>query len=451
VHASAAQAAPFRAVAAKPEIWKRFTLSVSLAVSVIVLAIFTVLFLRNRDALRDEVTTRARAHIHDVQLMREWNAMYGSVYVEKGPGVESNPYLEHPDLTTSDGRVFTLKNPSLMTREISGLADKHGMFTFHITSLNPLNPANVPDAFEREALKSFESGATEVSITQAGQDGTYFRFMAPLYVESDCLPCHAKQGYKAGEVRGGISVRFDISGVHRAQTESGTAIILVCVGTLVLLLGTLYVFIFKLMGRLRTAQQELESMALTDPLTGLYNRAFLFERLREEAARAARYKIPVGTVMLDVDHFKAVNDTFGHQAGDHVLAGLAGLMREHIRETDLAVRFGGEEFLLLLPGIGMEGACAVAEKIRAALEGTEFSTREGAALRVTASFGCAALEPQGGTPWEGASAVAEDLLRRADKALYAAKSAGRNCVRSEGSASPSTPEGHEPDQKEPLL
>lgn len=438
MHASAAQAAPPVATAAKPEIWKRFTLSVSLAVSIIVLAIFTVLFLRNRDALRDEVTTRARAHIHDIQLMREWNAMYGSVYVEKGPGVESNPYLEHPDLTTSDGRVFTLKNPSLMTREISRLADKHGMFTFHLTSLNPLNPGNVPDDFEREALKKFESGATEASTTQSGQDGTHFRYMAPLYVENDCLPCHARQGYKAGEVRGGISVRFDISAVHRAQTESGTAIVLVCAGTLVLLLGTLYVFIFRLMGRLRAAQRELESMALTDPLTGLYNRAFLFERLREEAARSARYGTQAGCVMLDVDHFKAVNDTFGHQTGDDVLAGLAGLMREHVREADLAVRFGGEEFLLLLPGTGLEGACAVAEKIRATLEATEFTSREGQTLRVTASFGCAALEPAPDSARGDADSIApnlapgiaDTLLRQADKALYRAKAAGRNCVRS---------------------
>lgn len=406
----------------KINVWRRFTVSVTLVIALFVLGIFIGVFIKNRDVMREEIVERARAHFHNILIMREWNASYGGVYVEKKPGVESNPYLENPDITGADGKAYTKKNPALMTREVSTLADKHGLFTFRITSLKPLNPGNTPDAFEQGALQSFESGAKEAMTTQTEDGKTWFRYMAPLFTEKPCLSCHAKQGYEGGEVRGGISVRFDVSAIEDAQAQLGKVIVALCLATLVLLLGTLYFFIYKLMRKLRDAQSKLEEMALTDALTGLFNRRYLFERLEAEFARAKRYQAPLSCVMVDVDHFKMINDTYGHQTGDEVLKGVAATLKSSTRVSDVAARFGGEEFYLLLPGTDLDGARLTAEKLRCQLEGQEFVSDAGEKLSVTASFGCSVISLE-------ADDGVEAFVRRADESLYTAKAAGRNQVR----------------------
>lgn len=412
----------------KLSVWKRFIASVSLVIALFVLGIFIGIFLRNREVMKNDVEARARSHFHNILLMRQWNASYGGVFVEKVPGVESNPYLENPDITTGDGKLYTKKNPALMTREISELADKHGMFTFHITSLNPLNPHNDADEFERNSLREFEAGKTESMCTVTEGGKSVFRYMAPLFAENACLPCHAKQGYKAGDIRGGISVSFDISSVQKARDEMETVIVFLCAATLILLLGVLYFFIFKLMRKLRDAHAKLESMVMTDPLTGLSNRRFLFERLEVEFERAKRYGTSLACLIIDVDYFKRVNDAHGHLAGDEVLKGVAGLIKSSTRSSDISARFGGEEFLLLLPDTGLEGARQAAEKLRSALQATEFTTPEGVRIFVTASFGCSSLEASNTATVKDT----ETFVRMADQALYLAKAAGRNRVRCGG-------------------
>lgn len=408
----------------KLTVWKRFTLSVSLVIALFVLGIFVGIFLRNREVMQQDVEARARSHFHNILLMRQWNASYGGVYVEKGPGVESNPYLENPDITAEDGKVYTKKNPALMTREISELADKHGMFTFRITSLKPLNHFNEPDDFERASLERFEAGAAE-SMTTVTRDGkSVFRYMAPLFAQSECLPCHAKQGYKAGDIRGGISVSFDITAVQKARNETEAVTVVLCAATLILLLGILYLFIFKLMRKLREAHARLEAQAMTDPLTGLGNRRHFFERLEVEFERARRYGTALACVLIDVDHFKLVNDKHGHLTGDAVLRGIGGLIMKSTRSSDISARFGGEEFILLLPGTGMEGGRAAAGKLQAALRATRFAAPDGARITVTASLGCAAMEA-------GAAEAPKDsaaFIQMADKALYLAKASGRDQV-----------------------
>jgi two-component system cell cycle response regulator len=169
-----------------------------------------------------------------------------------------------------------------------------------------------------------------------------------------------------------------------------------------------------------TAQsRRLESLIFGDELTGLPNRRFLLTQLSALVSGARRHERPLSVVMVDIDHFKAVNDTHGHAAGDSVLAAVATTLSERLREEDWVGRLGGEEFLALLPDEDPEGAAVVAEGLRSAIE--HIGVREGTeTLRVTVSVGWATLE-------EGEDA--EGLLRRADEALYAAKAAGRNVTR----------------------
>ena len=115
-------------------IFKRFFLIASMAIGLCVSAIFLGLAMRSKDLLTDQVIAQARAHFHSIVLTRKWSAQHGGVYVIKRPGVQSNPYLEKPDLETADGRTLTLKNPALMTREVTELTNESNSFTFHITS-----------------------------------------------------------------------------------------------------------------------------------------------------------------------------------------------------------------------------------------------------------------------------------------------------------------------------
>ena len=177
--------------------------------------------------------------------------------------------------------------------------------------------------------------------------------------------------------------------------------------------------------QLEAALDEIRALTVTDPLTGCFNRRYLDSRLSEETVRSRRTGQPLAVIMADVDHFKRINDTRGHAAGDAVLKGIAAVLRGVMRERiDWVARYGGEEFVIVLPDTTLESAEAVAERLRAALAATRFP-HGGREMPVSASFGVAV-----GT--DGADAAS--LLARADAMLYQAKAAGRNRVVSEGRA-----------------
>jgi len=166
-------------------------------------------------------------------------------------------------------------------------------------------------------------------------------------------------------------------------------------------------------------EQELLMLATTDALTGLSNRHAFMQRAQELLKTAERFEQPCTLLMLDIDHFKQINDTHGHQVGDKVLATLGELLRKELREVDIIGRLGGEEFAALLPKSDQIEAARVAERLRASVEAMPQPCAGGAPLRMTLSIGLASRHPA--EPLEG-------LLGRADTALYKAKSAGRNRV-----------------------
>ncbi len=172
-------------------------------------------------------------------------------------------------------------------------------------------------------------------------------------------------------------------------------------------------------GNLRL-QETLRAGAERDPLTELYNRRHLEISLQRELARAQRHDYPVSAVMLDVDHFKNFNDSNGHEAGDVVLREVAQVLRRHTRAEDVACRWGGEEFLIILPACAIDDAYAKAEAIREAIAQLRISCRGATLPRVTASLGIACFPANGDR--------LEDLINSADTALYHAKASGRNTV-----------------------
>jgi len=166
-------------------------------------------------------------------------------------------------------------------------------------------------------------------------------------------------------------------------------------------------------------QEKLRDQVVHDPLTGLYNRRYLDETIERELIRAARYKQPVGIVMCDLDHFKLVNDTHGHLAGDEILRVFAGLLKKHARGSDIVCRFGGEEFVMFLPDMPPAVAYQRAEQLRTELAAKRI-TFEASVIQVTASFGVAAFPENGRTM--------DSLIGAVDAAMYQAKEAGRNRV-----------------------
>jgi two-component system, cell cycle response regulator len=172
-------------------------------------------------------------------------------------------------------------------------------------------------------------------------------------------------------------------------------------------------------------RSRLVRSGITDALTGLYNRRYLQHRLVDELGRARREGRPLACLMLDVDHFKPVNDRWGHQAGDRVLAQIAHVIREQCRECDIPIRYGGEEFAVLLPGASGTEAAVVGARILAAVEASEFVLPGGAALRLTISAGASRALP---SAEDELKLRGDRLIAEADVQLYRAKSAGRNRV-----------------------
>jgi two-component system cell cycle response regulator len=167
---------------------------------------------------------------------------------------------------------------------------------------------------------------------------------------------------------------------------------------------------------------RLEELSSRDGLTGLYNRREFEARLREETQRARRYNKPLSVMLLDIDHFKNVNDRYGHQAGDETLIAVADLIRLSARPMDAVCRYGGEELAVILPETDATGAGIVAERIRASVAESLTTTPQGDEIQVTVSIGFATFPRDGDT--------GPGLVKSADEALYAAKQEGRNLVRS---------------------
>lgn len=203
--------------------------------------------------------------------------------------------------------------------------------------------------------------------------------------------------------------------IHKQQLHDGC----------LLRFGALASFRFQLMdARQEAAFKGLFESSHRDPLTGIYNRRYLDDRLRMELAFAIRHQTLLSLVMIDIDHFKRVNDTYGHLAGDAMLRHVADAIRKQLRTEDVFSRYGGEEFAIVLRDVGTAGAAIAAERARRKVESSPLQLAAHA-VSVTTSAGCAGLD-------ECAEPALEELLDLADRRLYAAKLAGRNRVVAQG-------------------
>jgi diguanylate cyclase (GGDEF)-like protein len=364
---------------------------------------------------KDLAIQTARSFFDQIVLTRLWNAQHGGVYVPVTENTRPNPYLNDArrDITVGEDLVLTKINPAFMTRQISEITRNRENVHFHITSLNPIRPGNDPTEREMVALKQFEKGIPEVGTVIRNDTGKSFFYMAPLITRKACLDCHAQQGYQAGDIRGGISVTLPF--------VMSIPLIPMILGHLVLgIAGFLGIAFFG--RRLNQAYATIARQGVEDELTGIPNRRLFNQEMKREFKRSQREKSPLSLILCDIDNFKAYNDLYGHPEGDQCLKTTARTIESTLRRpADFCARLGGEEFVIILPNTPLQGAEFIARNILYNIQQLKIPNRDSATGIVTLSLGVVCDSKQ-------KMATHEELLKAADRALYQAKSQGKNRI-----------------------
>ena len=404
---------------------RKYLTGIFLIISLIVLSVFWGFSYKTGSLIREQLRQQGQALFQEIVLTREWASKHGGVYVPLAAGAEVNPFLLRipgvkAEIEDRDGNRYVLKNPALMTREISELATQKGIFKFRITSLKPLNPANEADRFERTALALFEKGSREYFAYEQNGSEVLYRYMVPLIADPTCLKCHVQQGYRVGDVRGGISVTITATEMMKQLRDNRYFLVLAALGIILLIFNIIRFISGAFINELKTAELKLVEMANTDFLTGLLNRRELFNKLAVEVSRARRHGKALSLIMIDIDNFKALNDTFGHHAGDIALKEVSRCLTEMHRDYDIIARYGGEEFLMVAPETTLDQARELAERLRIAVMNMPI-TYEEVAPPVTCTISAGVVRMQGDEDVDRA-------ISRADEAMYRAKYAGRNQV-----------------------
>ncbi len=333
---------------------KRYVGMISLISSLLIIAIFWGFYSRVDHLIQDQLLHEARAFFEEIVQTRHWIINQQGIYVKMRPGTQPDPIMAQISglkntITDQDGQRYVLRNHAIVTRMISDLAQKDQDFIINITSQTPLNPDNKPDDFERAALDKFEKGDTEYYRMEKSTTWATFRFMAPLLTKQECLPCHGSQGYKVGDIRGGISISIPANAVISKLLETRIYTAISALFLLALLLSVIIYISHHFVNDLKKSENKLIKLATTDALTGILNRGEGMRRFQQEISRSLRKPQPMSIIIIDIDHFKLVNDKYGHQIGDQALQMVAASLAETLRNYDIICRYGGEEFLVMLP------------------------------------------------------------------------------------------------------
>lgn len=398
---------------------RRFAITMGIVIAIATTVAYGAIMLMQRKTLIDDVETTARAYTDLVVRTREWNAMHGAVWVTRTWQATENPYLRRlgvePNTSTVSGTQLTLRNPSAMTSELSELVARRGGVTFELVSLEPVNPDHSADTFEKASLEGFASNPEPVSRIDRASDGRRLRLVTPLFADESCLNCHSN-GYRVGDVRGALTVSVPMTATDSTIRVWTITIAALWVVTILGLGFALDVLVFRLTNRIDESEAELVTMATVDHLTQVKTRRTAFQHLASELDRAQRTGESAGLLVMDIDKFKDVNDRFGHQAGDHVLAAFAACVKAGVRTYDTVGRIGGEEFMVVCPATSESDLITLAERIRS--NAAHCSPEEDPGP-ITVSIGATMIE---------AGDTVDTAFARADRALYLAKDLGRDRV-----------------------
>lgn len=365
---------------------------------------------KNQNALTFQT---ARTVFEQMVVTRRWNASHNGVYVRVTEETKPNPFLKDSQRDLNCGGLLLTKiNPAFMTRQISEMTSKNMAIQFHVAGLTPLNPANSPSEWERKTLESFSS----LSLIEKGEytktdQGPVFLYMKGLKAEQSCLECHTNKKYKLNDIVGGISVT--ITNPEMAELMP------IILGHLVIgFFGFLFISIIG--QKLINAYQTIQHQAIYDALTQIPNRRYFNDRFKREVQRNRRSQNPLSLLMADIDNFKNYNDNYGHNKGDEVLSLVAKTIDTTLkRSVDFCARFGGEEFIIVLPDTDKTGAVFIAEQLLERISGLNIDhAYSDVKNTVSISVGIACKSDE--------ITDHEALIKKADEALYKAKANGKN-------------------------
>lgn len=382
---------------------------------------------------------QASTLFNNIITMRKWSSDHGAIYIKAHDGMQPNPYLIDNHTYTKDNELLIKVNPAWMTREISELSNKQQKYYFKITSLQPINPNNAPDEFEKRALENLKINKDKDFYTSLQNDK--YNYMGSLRVEPSCLQCHTTQNYKVGDVIGGLRVSVPIENylenieIVDSKTDilyfvtffTSISFIIIITFTInsiytreldILKLNkTLENKVEQRTKELKIANKKLLEISSTDFLTNISNRRHFFETGFKYFHLAKREKTDLSIICIDIDYFKKINDTYGHNVGDEILKLVANKMNVHIRKSDSLARTGGEEFTILLNNTDENNAFILAEKLRLEVEKLSYKDNE-TEINVTISLGISQIKKD--------DEELDAIIIRADKALYQAKETNRN-------------------------
>ena len=347
-------------------------------------------------------------------IYRRWVSKQGGVYVPVSEMTPANPYLKVPnrDITTSDGLSLTLVNPAYMSRQVNELATEMNHFRGHITSLNPIRPENRPDPWETEALKTFERATKETGSIKMTSGKEYFRFMRPFVTEKDCLKCHAAQGYKEGDIRGGISISIPMKplrAIERSRiVELTLAHSFLCLIGLVGIVGGTRRLRRQTLMR-EKLEEELLSLSMTDSLTGLHNRRGFISLAEQQLKLSNRNKRGMQLYFADLDGLKWINDTLGHEEGDKAIIEAATVFKETFRTSDIIARLGGDEYAALAVDITDANSEIFTARLQSLIDTR--NNQENRRYRLSISVGCSYYDPEN-------PCSLDELMAHADKLMY---------------------------------
>lgn len=372
-----------------------------------------------RAASVEVVRLQGQAVFQLLDVVRIWGDRRG-IYSED----KSDPSSRNSTNGDETPRKFTRINSAHMTKEIGTLLADQGT-NIIFSSLKPLNPDNAPDEWTRRSLLAFESGSTE-AVEVFNEE---YRYMAPLYVEESCMECHSHQGYELGNVRGGLGFVFSKDKIEsilwslHQHTDRAHVIAFIVLSLFFILIHALVNHFKGTIFQVKQLNKELSEKVNKDLLTGVLSRDAIFHRIEHECNRFQRDDLSMSLMMLDLDHFKEVNDTYGHLMGDEVLQAVADIVSSQLRDIDDMGRYGGEEFIVLLADTDQHTTELVADRILNAIRDARIQVSTGDEIPITISIGFSVVNYEEKIPVKA-------LIDRADKALYVAKNEGRNCVRS---------------------
>ena len=409
--------------------FKKYGIFVGMLVSVILLAIMFGILFQTKNLFNQHLLDQSKIIANELNVLRDWIIKHRGIYVKESlakPNLDIkgvSKKISTQSIITNQNEAYIFKRFSHISKELSDISlNSDSDIFYHATSFNPINPGDAPDAFEKKGLSTLQKTKASEHYGVDSENGKfYFRYMEPKITTSDCMICHAHYGYEPGRVSSALSVKIDITKNLKQLRLTSIATIALLSAVIAMTVALLYFTFKSFTGDLIQAEKRLKQMALFDSLTGIYSRGTGFSLLEKEIEKSLRMEKPLFVLMIDIDKFKSINDTYGHDVGDIAIKELASTVTSALRNYDIIFRYGGEEFVVILPETDSDKALMIAERIRKNIENNHFLIREKPeqALSYTISIGCAMH----------ASGISADMLiAKADKALYKAKSNGRNRV-----------------------